>query len=440
MITRLYKKSDFDVEKAQRGIVFLDGLDKLCTNSSRAGDEAAQQQVFKEILKVVQGTNVDVTRLVDSGISLNEAGIDIPDNEETQEETSETIGEFLDTSKMFFVCFGGPPDGFEKAEEKEKDENKILVPSNDSRHHSPGKEKVSKIGNNKNQTEGTKLSSGHYSGDDGSGDDTSYSRKPSLERSKLPEKKEDKKDPGDGPGGGGEKRRDSSDSRYKHKQRDLDDLYDDGYGDDEDFDYEDSIEDEEVKQLNRLLEVCEADLHEANSKFSECQKLWGMKDIKFEFADGALEMMAYQALHQETGENGISNILEKLFMTIKFDIPSLEFGSKVSRIEITENAVMGKERPKYYFPASKRRSSCDSSAFSSGHNSITETRRLSYIAPGSRPSYQRQSSTTSTWSNSSSSSSYRHKNLNLTPISEEAKSIPRFNDFEQDMLDQMEYD
>ena len=74
-------------------------------NSSRAGDENAQQQTFKEILRIVQGTSVDVSRLVDSGISLNEAGIDLPEDE-GQEKQSESSSGYLDTSNMFFVCFG----------------------------------------------------------------------------------------------------------------------------------------------------------------------------------------------------------------------------------------------------------------------------------------------------------------------------------------------
>merc|ERR1711997_800761 len=176
--------------------------------------------------------------------------------------------------------------------------------------------------------------------------------------------------------GGGEKSK-------KSPMKDLDDYYeDDGYEEEE----------EESKQLTRLLKVCEADLQEANSKFTECQKMWGMKDIQFEFADGALEMIAYQALCQNTGEDGISNILEKLFMNIKFDIPGGQFGTKVSKIEITEQAVMGKERAKYHFDNSKRRSSSLDSGYSSIAGSVTTT-TTSNVISGSNTKYHRRAST-----------------------------------------------
>ena len=52
-----------------------------------------------------------------------------------------------------------------------------------------------------------------------------------------------------------------------------------------------------------------------------------------------------QALAQKAGSDGVTTILEKLFMNIKFDI----LGSKVTAVEVTEEAVLGKERPNYFF-------------------------------------------------------------------------------------------
>jgi hypothetical protein len=446
MITKLYKKSEFDLDKAQRGIVFLDGLDKIGNNSSRSGDECAQQQVFKEILRIVQGTSMDVSRLVDSGISLNEAGIDFPE-EEGQRKQSESSGEYLDTSNMFFVCFGGPPDGFEKSEQKEKNKTNFLSP-HDPRLSSPASGTRSRIGKSveKNDSGGTNSSSGHYSGEDALNIEVTRLHNPELNnRQQQQDEKQGKKDPGDGPGGGGVKGEKRKDSGYTSLLRkDRDDLYDDdGYGEDEDFFDNESLEDEEAKQLTKLLEVCDADLHEANSKFSACQKMWGMKDIKFEFADGALEMIAYQALCQQTGDDGISNIIEKLFMTIKFDIPGPQQGKKVSKIEITEDSVMGKARPIYSYETSLNRRASLESAYSSTAESIRGTKPLTVIS-GSKASYQRQTSTSSTISSTSSSSYYLRNILSdLTPINEEAKSVSKrsvynYTDFELDMIDQIE--
>ena len=41
----------------------------------------------------------------------------------------------------------------------------------------------------------------------------------------------------------------------------------------------------------------------------------------------------------------MTTILEKLFVNIKFDI----LGTRITRVEITEEAVLGKERPNYFY-------------------------------------------------------------------------------------------
>ena len=434
VITKLYKKSDFDLDRSQRGVVFLDGLDKLCNNTDRSGDDNAKKQVFEEIFKVVSGTMINVSRLVDRGFSIDEARDELFEDN-NQEKITENCGDFLDTSNMFFVGFGGPPDGFERESEKQKEQNKNKLSPNDPRLHSPASGAVSLIEDDKDGDEGQKLSSGHYSGGSNCGRQT-----PTRTSRQQPQgAKEGQKEPGDGPGGGGEKRKDSGygGSGVARQKKQYDDLYeDDGYGDDYYDDDDESIEDEESKQLSRLLEVCETDLHEADSKFKECQKLWGMQDIEFEFEDGALESIATQAMYQQTGENGIANILEKLFMTIKFDIPSPQFGKRVSKIEITEASVIGTKRPVYHFASYK--SYTKETSVDSGLDIITQSRKPSVVVSEVTP---RQSSKRSIYSNSSSS--YYNKNIsaNLAPIREEAKSIPKYSeysDFDLEILETLE--
>ena len=251
------------------------------------------------------------------------------------------------------------------------------------------------------------------------------------------------KDPGDGEGGG-EKPKTSGDS--KRQQKDYDDLYEDlGYDDYEDDDeFESSYEDEEARQLSKLLEDCESDLNEANSRFTECKKMWGMTDIEFNFGPGALETIANQALYQQTGEDGISAILEKLFLTIKFDILGPQSGTKVTAIEITEQAVLGRDRPTYYYDTTNnKRSSVYDSAYSSANESSLSEKPFT-VNSGSKLSYHRQHSNGSLWYNtSSSSSSYFHRNItnDLAPIREETKSVHPYNklsEFDLDILDQIE--
>ena len=43
VISKLYRKADFDLSKAQRGVIFLDGMDKIGSNQNTS--EIAQKQV-----------------------------------------------------------------------------------------------------------------------------------------------------------------------------------------------------------------------------------------------------------------------------------------------------------------------------------------------------------------------------------------------------------
>ena len=56
-------------------------------------------------------------------------------------------------------------------------------------------------------------------------------------------------------------------------------------------------------------------------------------------------LCAPQALAQKAGCDGVTTILEKLFVNIRFDI----LGTKIAAVEITEEAVLGKERPNYFY-------------------------------------------------------------------------------------------
>jgi hypothetical protein len=43
VISKLYRKADFDLSKAQRGVIFLDGMDKIGSNQNTS--EIAHKQV-----------------------------------------------------------------------------------------------------------------------------------------------------------------------------------------------------------------------------------------------------------------------------------------------------------------------------------------------------------------------------------------------------------
>ena len=433
VIARLYKNGDYDMEKAQHGIVFLNGLDKLCSKSNRAGDESARQQVFKEILDIVQGTMLDVSRFVDTRMSLNEEAIDIEaEDVDTPLRTGNRDEKLLDTAGMFFVCFGGPPDGLKM--EDENDANALFQNDETQQHSSP--DSLARTVNNKTNCEmGLTLSLTRPLVITELNDGRELSQMKGSRTFDTNTKKNEKY-LGYGPGGGREgentSRTSAIDDLYYCFQ---DNGYDDGYYDDV---YEE--EEEQSRQLTRLLQICEAEFYEPNSSISECRKKWGMNSMHIEFTDGALELIAQQAVCQNTGKKGIENILEKLLIYVMFDLLGNQLSTSLSKIEMTQMAVTGKAQPKYYLDIGKRHSSSLDSGISTISSTIT-TKTTSNVISGSQAKCHRMSSTKLTWSNYSSSLSDPRKfNHNLTPIREESEPVAKYNsltDFDQNIYDKL---
>ena len=55
----------------------------------------------------------------------------------------------------------------------------------------------------------------------------------------------------------------------------------------------------------------------------------------------------HQALYQNAGKDGVRNILEKLLMTVKFDI--MDEKDDIEMVEITEEYIIGKEPPVVHY-------------------------------------------------------------------------------------------
>lgn len=91
-LKRLCLAADGDVEKAERGIVFIDEIDKLCvrgTSPKAVGVTGVQQ----ELLTVLEGSQVD------TGSQYMTIGI-----------RTEGSQRMLDTSKVLFICGGAFPE------------------------------------------------------------------------------------------------------------------------------------------------------------------------------------------------------------------------------------------------------------------------------------------------------------------------------------------
>jgi len=230
VITKLYRKAEFDLAKAQRGIIFLDGMDKIGNNANIS--ELGRRQVLKEILNVLDGNSVDVTR------------------------AGSTASEYLDTSQIFFVCFGNFEErGFPHTSYGDKSEN---------------------------STQKFNLSSNSPSATSDCGSNDSGN-------------------------GSGEQRFNQTSRRDSQMSTDTSD----GYSSEEDDSFQGLVENKLAQQMLNDPKI---------NPIAYYQNLWGMKDVTLKFTPEALEIIANQATLQNAGHAGIATILEKLFLNIKFDI------------------------------------------------------------------------------------------------------------------------
>lgn len=59
LLTRLLQACDYDVEKAERGIIFIDEIDKVAGRSQSGGPDVSREGVQRDILPIVEGCTVN---------------------------------------------------------------------------------------------------------------------------------------------------------------------------------------------------------------------------------------------------------------------------------------------------------------------------------------------------------------------------------------------
>ena len=83
-----------------------------------------------------------------------------------------------------------------------------------------------------------------------------------------------------------------------------------------------------------------------NAVTKQYQKLFEYEKVKLRFTDGALKILAHEAIKRKSGARGLKAILEEIMLDIMYEIPSME---NVKECVINKEVITKKENPVLFY-------------------------------------------------------------------------------------------
>ena len=88
-----------------------------------------------------------------------------------------------------------------------------------------------------------------------------------------------------------------------------------------------------------------------NALIKQYQKLFAFENVKLNFTDDALTLIANKAIERTTGARGLRSILENILLDTMYNLPGVE---GVNEIVVNREVIENKSKPLYIYDKSNK--------------------------------------------------------------------------------------